>query len=87
MLHGYPLDYQGSGRPFPPLAEPGSGRGKTVNAHRAHLGEPAPGPPGETLPPVRQSPVREFATARSVDDLIAKCLFLHFIGPGRGGGS
>ena len=84
---------------------------KTVTAHRAHLGEPAPEPPGEIPPAVlkpeaekkivtrmrehhaavqqlsaqglskaaigrklglHHATVRKFATARSVDDLIAK---------------
>lgn len=84
---------------------------KTVNTRRAHLGEPAPSPPGETPPAVvqpvaekkivtrmrthydavqqlqalglskaaigrklglHQATVRKFATARSIDDLIAK---------------
>ncbi len=84
---------------------------KTVNAHRAHLGEPVPEPAGETAPTLvqpavekkivarmrehyaavhqlsaqglskaaigrklglHQATVRKFATARSVEDLIAK---------------
>jgi len=84
---------------------------KTVNTRRAHLGEPAPAPAGQTPPAVAQSPaekkivtrmrdhydavqhlhgqglskaaigrklglhpatVRKFATAASIDDLIAK---------------
>src|SRR4029077_910888 len=84
---------------------------KTVNTRRAHLGEPAPRPPGQTPPALvqpaaekkiitrmrthydavqhlraqglskaaigrklglHQATVRKFATARSIDDLIAK---------------
>jgi hypothetical protein len=56
---GYPLDYQGTGRPFQPLAEPGSGRGKDRQCPPCSPRRTGPGPPGETLPPVRQSPVEK----------------------------
>jgi transposase len=44
---------------------------KTVNAHRAHLGEPAPGPPGETLPPVWQTPAEKKIVTRMRENYAA----------------
>jgi transposase len=43
---------------------------KTVNTRRAHLGEPAPGPP-ETPPPVRQSPEEKKIVTRMRENYAA----------------